>query len=367
MTAVLSQDIPESENRSLVDSSINPTSTVGLRRRCSWKPTSQRLLEAAEERIFKYITVPYEGKYVPLDGGEKVWTVKFNPQGKKVPLVMVHGFGGGIALWAMSIDALAKKRPVYVFDVLGFGRSSRPKFSTDALQAEEEFVASIEQWRRQVGLENFVLLGHSFGGYLASAYTLRHPSRVKHLVLVDPWGFKEKPEELEFNIPLWVRALAAVMSPFNPLAGLRAAGPWGPSLVQKFRPDFQGRFSRLLPDDAVFNYIYHCNAQKPSGENAFKNMSAMLGWAKFPMIDRIAHVDKNIPMTMIHGQESWISHEPSYQTKYLRSNSYVKIEVISDAGHHVYADQPDDFNFVVDRICQKEDKKLVRLLSETSV
>lgn len=140
---------------------------------------------------------------------------------------MVHGFGGGIGLWAMNIDALAKDRTVYAFDVLGFGRSSRPQLSTDPEEAEVEFVDSIEQWRNEMGLENFVLLGHSFGGYLASSYALKYPSRVKHLVLADSWGFPEKPPEFEFAIPLWIKVLVAVASPFNPLAGLRAAGPWG--------------------------------------------------------------------------------------------------------------------------------------------
>ena len=169
----------------------------------------------------------FESKYVPLGGGQNIWTVKFNPHATKVPLVMVHGFGGGIGLWAMNIDALAKDRSVYAFDVLGFGRSSRPQLSSDPQEAEVEFVDSIEQWRQQMGLDNFVLLGHSFGGYLASSYTLKYPSRVRHLVLVDSWGFPEKPEEFEFNVPLWVKVLVAIVSPFNPLAGLRAAGPWG--------------------------------------------------------------------------------------------------------------------------------------------
>ena len=151
----------------------------------------------------------------------------FNPQATNLPLVMVHGFAGGLGLWAMNIDALVKNRPVYVFDLLGFGRSSRPRFSTDPQEAEVEYVNSIEQWRQQIGLEKFVLLGHSFGGFLSSAYALRHPSRVKHLVLVDSWGFQKKPEEFEFNISLWIRALAAVLRLFNPLAGMRAAGPLG--------------------------------------------------------------------------------------------------------------------------------------------
>ena len=94
-----------------------------------------------------------------------------------------------------------------------------------------------------------------------------------------------------------------------------------------------------------------------SGETAFKNMNVSYGWAKFPMIDRISDVDKNIPITMIHGSDSWISIESSYQTKYLRKDSFVDIRIILDAGHHVYADQPDNFNKLVDKICRKEDRR----------
>jgi abhydrolase domain-containing protein 5 len=72
---------------------------------------------------------------------------------------------------------------------LGFGRSSRPVFSTDALDAEREFVQSIEEWRREMQLEKFVLLGHSMGGFLATSYAIRYPNRVSHVILADPWGF----------------------------------------------------------------------------------------------------------------------------------------------------------------------------------
>lgn len=171
----------------------------------------------------------YESKYVPVENRQKIWTLKFNPNATKVPLVLMHGFGGGVGLWAMNIDALAKERTVYAMDVLGFGRSSRPQLSADPQEAEKEFVNSIEQWRQHLGLEKFVLVGHSFGGFLASSYALEHPSRVQHLVLVDSWGFPEKPAEFEYNIPMWARVLKAVITPFNPLAGLRAAGPWGMS------------------------------------------------------------------------------------------------------------------------------------------
>ena len=94
-----------------------------------------------------------------------------------------------------------------------------------------------------------------------------------------------------------------------------------------------------------------------SGETAFKKMSELYGWAKFPMIHRIGELDKNIPMTMIHGSESWIDCSPSYEIKNSRSG-YVDVQVIVDAGHHVYADQPEAFNVAVNKICRKEDKLL---------
>ena len=173
----------------------------------------------------------YDCEFVQLENGHKIWTLKFNPRARKTPLVLVHGFGGGIGLWAMNVDSLSQNRTVYAFDVLGFGRSSRPQLSSDPEEAEEQFVDSIEQWREKIGLDKFILLGHSLGGYLASSYTIKYPARVKHLILADPWGFPVKPSEdnIHRHIPVWVKFLGAVLSPFNPLAGLRAAGPWGMS------------------------------------------------------------------------------------------------------------------------------------------
>ncbi len=99
----------------------------------------------------------------------------------QTPLVMIHGFGGGVGLWIRNLDALSRSRPVYAFDLLGFGRSSRPSFPSDASLAEEQFVTSIEQWRQSLGLERMILLGHSLGGYLATSYTIQYPERYTKL------------------------------------------------------------------------------------------------------------------------------------------------------------------------------------------
>lgn len=324
----------------------------------AWCPTSDRLLEIAESQILRKIQSYYESEFVRLENGHKIWTLKFNPRATKTPLVLVHGFGGGVGLWAMNVDNLSQNRTVYAFDVLGFGRSSRPQLSSDPEEAEEQFVDSIEQWREKLGLDKFVLLGHSLGGYLASSYTIKYPARVKHLILADPWGFPVKPSEdnIHRHIPVWVKFLGAVLSPFNPLAGLRAAGPWGPSLIRQFRPDFQRKFSSILSDDAIFNYIYHCNAQEPSGETAFKGMTIPYGWARNPMIYRITSVDRNIPMTMIYGSRSWIDSKLGQETKDRRRGCQVDVVVVAGAGHHVYVDKPEQFNELVEAVCQREDE-----------
>ena len=116
------------------------------------------------------------------------------------------------------------------FYFLGFGQSSRPNFSSNAQAAEQQFVESIESWRKELNLNDFILLGHSLGAFIAASYCLRYSQHVKHLILVDPWGLPERPSEKDahqFAAPFWIRTAAAVLQPFNPLAGLRVAGPWG--------------------------------------------------------------------------------------------------------------------------------------------
>lgn len=110
--------------------------------------------------------------------------------------------------------------------------------SNDPVEVEEQYVTSIERWREHMGLESFVLMGHSLGAYLSSAYTLRYPTRVKHLILVDAWGFGIKPDEDEMwtedgenvhshDISFWARSLIGILSKLNPLAPLRITGPLG--------------------------------------------------------------------------------------------------------------------------------------------
>ncbi|XP_023284278.1 1-acylglycerol-3-phosphate O-acyltransferase ABHD5-like [Seriola lalandi dorsalis] len=336
----------------------------------SWCPTSPSQLKDAEEKMLKVVKRPFSRQHVRISNGDYLWTLAFStpsqlcspascqqpPTRPRPPLVLLHGFGGGVALWAQNLDSLSSNGPVYALDLLGFGRSSRTQFSTSPEGAEEQFLAALEEWREKVGLEEMVLLGHNLGGYLSAAYALKYPHRVKHLLLVEPWGFPARPENPNHNsIPVWIRAMGAVMSPFNPLAGLRLAGPLGPMLVQTIRSDFKQKYSSVFDDNTVSDYIYHLNAQTPSGETAFKNMTIPYGWAMRPMLERIGQVRADIPISFIYGSRSSIDSDSGYAFKKTRPD--VEITVIRGAGHYVFADQPDDFNQAVLQILARMEKK----------
>ena len=86
---------------------------------------------------------------------------------------------------------------------------------------------------------------------------------------------------------------------------------------------------------------------------AFKSLSIPYGWAKYPMIHRVKEIDHNIPMTVLFGSRSWMDTNSGYTIKYLRERSYVDVQIIKGAGHHVYADRPTEFNNSVNLVCDK--------------
>ena len=75
--------------------------------------------------IFQVIKTPFEANYVNIgkcvgNVDNKIWTLAINKDnGQKMPLVLLHGFASGVALWCLNLDTLALKRPVYALDLLG--------------------------------------------------------------------------------------------------------------------------------------------------------------------------------------------------------------------------------------------------------
>lgn len=122
-------------------------------------------------------------------------------------VVLLHGYGAGTGFFYQNLATLAAHphSRLYALDWLGMGRSARvpfhiPHAAQKTMQSRVEttenfFVSALEDWRRTMGVEKMTLVGHSLGGYLSVAYTLRYPQRVNRLVLVSPAGIGENPYE----------------------------------------------------------------------------------------------------------------------------------------------------------------------------
>ncbi|KAL4704279.1 hypothetical protein ACJJTC_016297 [Scirpophaga incertulas] len=330
----------------------------------SWTSQSDEMLRNVEKQILSCLKTAYKRFYVDIGSvvgqSDKIWTISLNDEAAREPLVMLHGMGAGVALWCPNLDALAASRPVYAFDLLGFGRSSRPKFASDAAKVEAQWVESVEEWRREVNLGQFILLGHSLGGYIATAYAMKYPERVRHLILADPWGFPEKPSNVyeKYQVPLWLRAVATALQPLNPLWAVRAAGPAGRWLVSRTRPDLPRKYRALLPhaDTLIPDYIYQCNAQTPSGESAFHTLMHGFGWAKNPMVNRLERLPAALPVTVLYGSRSWVDNASGQLLSESRPSASTYVQVINGAGHHVYLDKPDLFNKYVAEACARADE-----------
>ncbi|TFI46116.1 alpha/beta fold hydrolase [Diaphorobacter sp. DS2] len=108
--------------------------------------------------------------------------------GQGAPVLLIHGSGPGVSAWAnwrLVMPALAQNARVIAPDMVGFGYSERP----------QGFVYSMDAWVRQavglldaLGIERTDLVGNSFGGGLSLALAIRHPERVRRLVLMGSVG-----------------------------------------------------------------------------------------------------------------------------------------------------------------------------------
>jgi proline iminopeptidase len=105
-------------------------------------------------------------------------------------LVALHGGPGYSHGYLEALEALASPRiRVVTFDQRGCGRSKTP---AKAELAMADQVADVDAVRVALDERQVVVLGHSWGGFLAQSYAIEHPDRVRALVLVDPmpnrWG-----------------------------------------------------------------------------------------------------------------------------------------------------------------------------------
>jgi proline iminopeptidase len=121
--------------------------------------------------------------FVEVPGGRVFY--KTMGGGDKTPLLLLHGGPGGRSCGFAVLADLATDRRVIRYDQLGSGQSDRP---TDlSLWRTERFVDELDAVRKALGLREVHILGHSWGGTLATEYLLTKGQHgVKSVILSSP-------------------------------------------------------------------------------------------------------------------------------------------------------------------------------------
>jgi len=110
-------------------------------------------------------------------------TLYCETQGAGTPIVLLSG-GPGCShhYFHPSFSRAASFAQVIYYDQRGTGQSDPDP--TGERYALRQAVEDLDRLRRELGFEQWVVLGHSYGGFLAQCYALEHPDRVLGLVLV---------------------------------------------------------------------------------------------------------------------------------------------------------------------------------------
>ncbi len=125
---------------------------------------------------------PFRAQYRSIDGTR----LRIIDSGNGTPVVLIHGIGASLYAWRYALPPLvAAGYRVVAFDNRGFGFSDKPAHGYSTSDYARLVVALLDS----LGIASAVLVGHSMGGVIAAETALRHPDRVRGLVLIDAAGY----------------------------------------------------------------------------------------------------------------------------------------------------------------------------------
>lgn len=291
-------------------------------------------------------------------GNEHFWNVERDIQlyhfseGEGRNVLIVHG-GPGYPFaqpWP-GLEPLTNEYQFHYYDQRGCGQSTRPidRFSSanyyqnmktlDQTLGLGPQVADIERIRQILGEEKLILIGHSFGGFLASLYAAEFPERVEALILVAPADVLVMPqkdgglfEEVRKRLP------ADMQADYD-------------AYLKEYL-DFRNLFSKSEADLAALNEGFG----KYYGavfEGSIPEQGKPGGWMVWAMYVsmgtrhdyRAALKDVKAPVLVIHGADDLQPEEAS--RVYVDAFPNARFHVIEDATHFSFYEQPEEFAAVV--------------------
>mmetsp|Transcript_15532 Transcript_15532/g.28163 ORF Transcript_15532/g.28163 Transcript_15532/m.28163 type:complete len:333 (-) Transcript_15532:25-1023(-) len=270
-------------------------------------------------------------------------------------IVLLHGLGGGSAIYFKIMKILCSRFRVISVDLPGMGMSSRPDFDAeDEKSAEEFFMNPLQRLFEALNLNHFILWGHSFGGFIAGLYACYYPTKVEKLILVSTVGVASKP--LDCNIDsknedygFFLRGLVNTMTYLfeqniiSPSNVLSRSGPMSQSLLSSYMTQFLKHVDERTRD-AIVNYLEMINLLPPSGEHALPILFKPGAWANNPLSLRLINFPR--PILFVSGRNDWVTSDGGLETSQ-NSPYIVQVTIIDRSGHHLYIENPEELCNVV--------------------
>jgi abhydrolase domain-containing protein 5 len=272
----------------------------------------------------------------------------------KKKLVIIHGFGAtGLTFYKM-LKPLSEHYHTFCPDLLGFGLSSRPNIKLTTYEnIINFFVDSLEEWRKANNLEEFHLVGHSLGGYLASKYALKYPKYVSKLSLMSPVGVTDPNNNPVINnMELWRKVLTRASSPFwnlklsyhkfflisgmlGYIAVKRVVKIKYPLLDKQENDDLGHYFAKVmyLPEN-MENCVYYIF--KPPVPSAI-----------YPIEKEL--LKSHYKINFYFGEKDWMDREGCMNLCKLDSERF-KMHIIKNSGHNMKLENPNEIsNYLINK------------------
>ncbi len=177
------------------------------------------------------------GAFVYVDG--RRWFVRETGEGE--PVVLIHGIPTSSFLWRKVLPILGRERRAIAPDLLGFGRSDKPRHGANTVT---ELAGQLARLLERLEIERCALVGHDAGALIAVALIERWPERVTHLVITNT----------SFRLERWhgtgVSPLSLLRVPLLGEVAISLARPW--MLRRAMRPFLAD--PSMLDDEVLRGY-----------------------------------------------------------------------------------------------------------------
>ncbi|WP_457092246.1 alpha/beta fold hydrolase [Microvirga sp. P5_D2] len=278
---------------------------------------------------------PPIGRFLDVDGVR----LHYIERGQGDPLVLIHGNGTMIQDFTVSglVDQLADRYRVIVIDRPGYGYSMRPR----RLWTPRAHARLFHKALAQLGIEQAMIYGHSWGTLVATALALEFPALVRGLVLGSGYYYPTLRADTFLlsppAIPVIGDAMRYTISPLLARAIL-------PGMIKKvFQPaPVPERFDRQFPKPLML---------RPSQLRAAAEDAALMP----PSVMELERYygDLTMPVTIITGADDQISDVGRQSARLHRELPHSEFIALPGLGHMIHHLAPKAVADAIDRTSQQ--------------